>query len=251
MILHVPHSSTVIPEEIRSQFLVSDEVLKEEIRVMTDHYTAELFSSGDFPSVIASVSRVCVDVERFIEDSQETMSQKGMGCLYTHGHDGTRIRRDLIATERQRLLDEFYVPHHNRLEKMVEKELEKSGKCLIIDCHSFPGKPFPYEDNQSLDRPDICIGTDSYHTPEFLTEKLVSLFEGHGLKVAVDTPFTGALVPGRFYESSKEVSSALIEVQRSLYMNEVSAVKSEGFEQAQKVVKCVLEALKDEFSQVD
>ncbi len=53
------------------------------------------------------------------------------------------------------------------------EELKRKGKSLIIDCHSFPEKPFPYEEDQSLERPDICIGTDSYHSPQRLVEKCV------------------------------------------------------------------------------
>ena len=42
-ILHVPHASTTIPPEIRSQFVLSDAELEAEIGRMTDHATDSLY----------------------------------------------------------------------------------------------------------------------------------------------------------------------------------------------------------------
>ncbi len=245
IILHIPHSSTIIPPEIRDQFTVSDEELDDEIRLMTDHYTDELFVTEDLKkhAVIFPISRICVDPERFSDDAQESMSRKGMGVIYTHSHDGSRIRRDLTETERQSLLDEYYHPHHGRLDTMVGETLKGEGTCLIIDCHSFPSKPLPYEFDQSTDRPDICIGTDDFHTPPWLMKRCVSLFEGYGLKTAINKPFSGSLVPGKYYRSSRDVLPVMIEVNRKLYLDESSALKNENFRNIQKSLIDVLESL--------
>ena len=39
-VFHVPHAARVIPSDVREQFLVSDERLADEIRLMTDHFTS-------------------------------------------------------------------------------------------------------------------------------------------------------------------------------------------------------------------
>ena len=44
----------------------------------------------------------------------------------------------------------------------VNSEPEKCGKALIVDCHSFPGRPLPCDSNQSAPRADFRIGTDSF-----------------------------------------------------------------------------------------
>jgi N-formylglutamate deformylase len=74
---------------------------------MTDHYTDELFVSTDNLSesaLVFPVSRILVDPERFIDDSREIMSKKGMGSIYTHSHEGTLIRKELTIKERLWLL---------------------------------------------------------------------------------------------------------------------------------------------------
>ena len=247
LVLHIPHSSTVIPPEIRDQFTVSDKELDNELRLMTDHYTDELFVSQNDNAIIFPISRMCVDPERFTDDAQESMSKVGMGVIYSHSHDGTRIRRKLTETERLKLLNEYYAPHHKRLETLVGEKLKEDHKCLIIDCHSFPSKPLPYEFDQSAERPDICIGTDVFHSPVWLTERCVSLFENAGFKVANNKPFSGSLVPGTYYRSNKNVLSVMIELNRKLYLDESSSLKNEYFGNIQKSLTDVLESLQQGF----
>ena len=99
IILHIPHSLTLIPPELRDQFIVSTEDLNEEIRLITDHYTDELFmwDNSKGSAVIFPISRICVDPERFRDDAQEAMAGKGMGVIYTHSNDGRLIRRELAS----------------------------------------------------------------------------------------------------------------------------------------------------------
>lgn len=213
--------------------------------MMSDHFTNELFVSEHFKysAVIFPISRICVDPERFKDDAQEIMSKKGMGVIYTHSHDGLPIRRELTEEERLRLLDEYYYPHHRSLETKIDEALSLNNKCLIIDCHSFPGKPLPCELNQATDRPDICIGADEFHTPQRLVDECVRLFESYHLRTKVNEPFSGTLVPSNYYRSSKNVRSVMIEVNRKLYLNEDSALKSNNFSKIKRIIRMVLESL--------
>ena len=47
--------------------------------------------------------------------------------------------------------------------------------------------------------------------------------------MAVDVPFSGALVPLSAYRKDRRVLSVMIEINRSLYMDEHSGAKTEGF----------------------
>ena len=83
LVFHVPHDSQLIPNNIRSQFSLSKEELEDELLKMTDHHTLALFAR-DVPSsqiVHSKVSRLVVDVERFADDTQESMSKVGMGVI--------------------------------------------------------------------------------------------------------------------------------------------------------------------------
>jgi N-formylglutamate amidohydrolase len=209
IILHLPHASTVLPKEI--EFLLDDEALAYEVDSMTDHSTDRLFDLLGAHRCIFPVSRLVVDPERFLADKMESV---GMGAVYTSTSNGQRLRT-ISDEERLELIDTYYHPHHAKLTRMVDDQLEQHGRCLIIDCHSFPAQPLPYELDRN--RPDICIGTDTYHTSAKLKNCLSKAFEASGYCVAIDSPFSGSIVPLKHHHLDPRVSSVMIEVNRSLY----------------------------------
>jgi len=96
--------------------------------------------------------------------------------------------------------------------------IAQAGRCLIIDCHSFPSAALPYETDQSKTRADICIGTDPFHTPPFIRDAVAAGAKAMDFSVAIDAPFSGALVPISYYRKDRRVLSVMIEVNRRLYM---------------------------------
>jgi N-formylglutamate deformylase len=237
-IVHVPHDSTDIPYEIRSQFVLTDHALEVEILKMTDHHTYSLFAA-ELPSsqvVRAAVSRLVVDVERFERDEDESMSAKGMGSVYMTTHDGRPLRRALLAEERNHLLNTWYRPHHQKLTAAIDYALERYGRAIIIDAHSFPETALPYEMNQDGNRPEICIGADDFHTPAPLVEALIYQFEKAGLTTGLNVPFSGALVPSKHYGKDKRVSAVMIEVRRDVYLDETEATPTVNFSQISKII---------------
>ena len=242
LILHIPHSSTDIPHCVRPTLLLSDEQLQSELLRITDAYTDELFNADSLgaTTVRHAVSRLVVDPERFEDDSQEPMSRVGMGVIYTRSIDGHELRQTPTLAERETLLDAYYRPHHQALNDATAAALHDHGRCLIIDCHSFPIVPLAFELDRSLDRPDICIGTDPFHTPFTLAEFLVTEFEHAGYTVAVNRPFSGSLVPKHFYRNDTRVKSVMIEINRALYMNEKTGERSTLFLRTRNVILDVL-----------
>ena len=184
---------------------------------MTDHATDRLFSCRH-EAVVFPVSRLVCDVERFRRDEDEPMSQKGMGAVYVSAHDGSALR-SLRPGEREEILARYYDAHHRRLEEQTARRLDAFGRCLIVDCHSFYPEPLPHEPDQTPNRPDVCIGTDPYHTPPALAEAAANEFRARGYSVALNSPFAGALVPLRYYRRDMRVISVMIEVNRALYLD--------------------------------
>ncbi|MEA4863860.1 MAG: N-formylglutamate amidohydrolase [Sphaerochaeta sp.] len=227
LLLHIPHSSLTIPKPVREKLCISDAELELELLRMTDRYTDILF---DLPtigthSIVYPVSRLVVDPERFEDDAQEPMAAVGMGVIYTATSQKTLLRTKPDACERTELLDAYYRPHHRRFTEAVAELLNKAGQVLIIDCHSFPSRPWSYELNQEDDRPDICLGTDPFPTPQWLLEALREAFQNLGYIVAVDHPFAGTIVPLFYYTLDPRVLSIMIEVNRKLYMHEATGEK--------------------------
>lgn len=248
VILHVPHDSRLIPEEVRSQFLLSDEELKHELQRMTDHFTYALFAEpcSDTTVVRAPVSRLVVDVERFPDDDAEPMAARGMGAIYEVTSHLAPLRRKLSSEERSALMTAWYYSHHSRLAVAVTDAVNKYGCCLVIDCHSFPAIALPYERaDTAFVRPDICIGADPFHTPKALEQCFVEVFGRNAWRVAVNEPFAGALVPASRYQHDPRVMAVMVEVNRDLYLRPQSFEPDTDFNRtATEIRKCCVEALK-------
>jgi N-formylglutamate deformylase len=244
VILHLPHDSVAIPDSVRRQFVLDDAALKNELLRMTDHFTGELFR-GIFPPkqvVRAGVSRLVVDVERFDDDSMEPMAARGMGAVYMKTHSAEVLRFPVSDEQRAALLEAYYYPHHQALTMAVNRALDGHNRSLLIDAHSFPAKPLPYEVDQTSARPEICIGTDDFHTSADLLLHFENAFRTSGFTTAVNKPFSGALVPRRFYGIDSRVSSIMIEIRRDIYMNELTGQRLAGIANVTGRIQAALSA---------
>ncbi len=243
LVFNIPHSSTVIPPSVRQDLLLDRDALDREVRRMTDHHTDQLFDVPGFSvtRVVFPVSRPVIDPERFADHAREPMAAKGDGVVYEKTADLEPLRNKPGAEERKALIDRYYRPHHRRLTLAVEQALTLFRCALIIDCHSFPSLPLPYEDDQDPDRPEICIGTDSYHTPGRLAAEAAAIFEKAGFRVALNRPFSGTIVPMKHYRREPAVSSIMIELNRGLYMDEKTGVPLPQFEiLRQRLAGCLM-----------
>lgn len=243
MIRHIPHDSTLIPSAYRDSFLLDDANLQQEVLRMTDLHLLDLFGGDSTTDVVFPVSRLLVDVERFEDDSEEPMAARGMGVCYTSTHDLKPLRRPLTEVEKEALLTRFYRPHHALLEQRVEELLARNRFALLIDCHSFPSCRLPYEIGPEGDRPEICIGTDRFHTPEAIALSALKRFASQGYSVGLNAPFAGALTPMKYYRKDARVISLMIEVRRDLYMDEATGERTERFEQVRQQVQEVMDEL--------
>lgn len=197
IIIHVPHSSDVIPTMFRDLFLLSDEALRSELLYMTDWFTDELFLT-QYGILKFPYSRLVCDVERFLAPEEEFMASKGMGMYYTYTHDLKPMKKSPFMTAEGLLYYgialKMYQMHHYMFTQRVENNIMKDGRCLIIDAHSFPSKALLYEGNDVIaDRPDFCIGADAFFTSAELLDSVCSYFKNCGFTVSVNYPFSDLL----------------------------------------------------------
>jgi N-formylglutamate amidohydrolase len=259
LILHIPHSSAEVPPDVRSQLVLSDDELQRELLLMTDWYTDELFALApeEAVSVRSTVSRLVVDPERFADPSREPMEKVGMGAVYTKTSHGARLRDGATAArERTSLLARYYHPRHTELAEAAAASLAAHGYCLIIDCHSFPSQPLPYELKAADDRDDImtrpavCVGTVPLNTPGSLRRNAWT--RAHEIvdrwphdaphRITFDRPFAGTMVPLP-YRGDERILSVMIELRRDLYMDEETGDRLADFAECAAAVQNALRDL--------
>jgi N-formylglutamate deformylase len=223
VLLHVPHAGTEIPPWTRPQLLLDDVALASEVTALTDHHTDRIATTAAELAAIRPwmllnrVSRFVVDVERF-PDEREEMAAVGMAAVYTRGTRGQRLRAD-DPTHRDELLAAYYDPWARAVGEVVADRLATTGRAVLIDLHSYPSGPLPYERHADGPRPAVCLGTDPVHTPTWLVEAARTAFAELG-SVALNTPFRGTYVPPAHHGRNPRVASIMIEIRRDGYLIE-------------------------------
>ncbi len=224
VVVHIPHGATALPDDVRAQLLLTDAELAEELRLMTDHHTAQLASDVGRHGATRMVngwSRLAVDPERFLDPEIEEMEAVGMGAVYTRTSHGRQLR-DLQPGQRDDLLQRHFHHYHAALTDLVTALLEQHGHCVLLDLHSYPTRALPYELHIDGRRPEVDIGTDPDHTPPWLRDLVVEVVTDAGLDHAENTPFAGTFVPTH-HLGDPRVSSVMLEIRRDTYLDEDTA----------------------------
>jgi N-formylglutamate amidohydrolase len=227
-VLHIPHASTHIPN---LEGFVLDKV-EENINLLTDWATDKIFGVDGIEKIVTPYSRLFCDVERF-EDENEPMLNVGRGFYYTNGYDGSELRKT-NETLKNLIHRDFYLKHHQLFYKLAKERLDKHGICYIIDCHSFNDNPLvPFIEQPKS--PDICIGTDPFHTPDYLLKYTLNYFTNLGYSVEVNNPYSGCIIPKHYFMNNINVKGIMIEVNKRLYMDE-NVVSDGKVEELRKVM---------------
>lgn len=251
VILHVPHGSDEVPPDLLPRFLLDEERLRLEKLRMTDWFVRDLFDvpggkteQVEFTLIEYDVSRLVCDPERFEDNDREVMASQGMGVFYTATHDGRSLRQPPDDDEREMLLDRYYRPHHAKLAAAVADALARERPCLIVDAHSIPSHPLPFEGDQSKDRPAINLGADDFHAPPWLRDRALEAFSARFDSVTLNRSreSEGAFVPAAYFGSDRRVSAIMVEVNRGLYLNEETGEQLPGFD---GVATSIQDALRD------
>lgn len=230
VILHVPHSSRVIPAALRPGIVLTDSELEDELDHITDSHTAELAAAAAGRAettpwqFVNGLSRLVVDPERF-PDEREEMLTVGMGAVYTRTTRGQPLRPP--DSDPAPLISRYFHPYARAMTAAVADRLAATGRAVVIDVHSYPSRRLPYELHGEGARPPICLGADGFHTTGRLLALARAAFARCG-DTAVNTPFAGTYVPLDFYGKDARVTALMVEIRRDLYLREPGGPMTAG-----------------------
>ena len=242
-VVHVPHSSTRIPDDVRAQLLLDDDELAEELRLMTDARTDELAALAARQVVprpwlfVNHLSRLVVDPER-LPDAYEEMCDVGMGSVYTRTSAGLALR-DVDEHAERLLLKRFFTPYAEALADLVDERLSGTGYAVLVDLHSYPMQALPYERHQDARRPPVCLGVDVDHTPAALRDRVFRACSGIG-QVVVNEPYVGSYTPLRHFGRDNRVSSVMVELRRDKYLRNDGSMDPEGARRISDALAAIL-----------
>ncbi len=242
LVLDSPHSGTAYPEDF--DHLPSRSI----VRLAEDTYVGELYAAApDLGATLveALFPRAYIDPNRHVADidlqlmadawpGPSTPSRKtaqGIGLVWRLAHGGVPMyARKLSAAEVQRRIANYYEPYHRSVTAAIDERHRAFGAVWHLNCHSMPGVGDVMSDDPGRARGDFVLGDRDGTTcePEF-TAFIATRLAEMGYAVAINDPYKGVELVRKFGRPSERRHSLQIEINRKLYMDEVTLEKIDGF----------------------
>ncbi len=242
-LFHVPHDGDVFPNELMNSVTISRERFFRYHRIMRDMEAAQLvpaeFRGGEhcfrFP-----VSRLLCDVERFI-GPEEPMEALGMGFCYERAFDGTEIKA--VSPELKARTLKYYNAHHEKLNRCCREH----PRILLVDIHSYSDEIVPGSASRSRPMPDVCIGTDSGYTPDWLLGLAGESLSAAGFSAACNDPYSGTMVPSAVLagQCGCDLISIMLEFHKRAYLDDTGVPREKKLRAVHSAIReLVCEALR-------
>ena len=132
-IIHIPHSSLVLPDEFWDGVLLDETEIGKENKFLCDELV-DTFVPKEFEDkiVMFQFSRMFIDVERFRSDDIESMSKLGMGAVYLKNSNGQFFRR-YDENYREKILSEYYDSYSSTLRDLTHPLWKLEDKCVVYE----------------------------------------------------------------------------------------------------------------------
>ncbi|HKX07144.1 MAG TPA: N-formylglutamate amidohydrolase [Stellaceae bacterium] len=243
LIFDSPHSGTDYPEDF--DHTCSRQVL----RTAEDTYVDELYSAAPAQGATligALFPRSYIDANRHIADMDQALlaepwphplspgvkTKMGMGLIRRLAVPKLPVySRKLGVAEVQARIDKYYHAYHAELAGAADRLHARFGGLWHVDCHSMKSVSNGMAaEGPGVHRADFVLGDRDGTTcaPE-LTQFVRQFLEKRGYDVRVNDPYKGVELVRRHGRPRENRHSLQIEVNRKLYMDEVSFERNDNF----------------------
>lgn len=239
-----PHSGLTVPDAFHPA------VSLDRVFIATDTHVDALFAGAPrhgAPLLKALFPRSFLDVNRSIEDvdpllldqpwpgplSDAPSVRRGMGLIWRFAWgDQPMYDHALTITEVRDRIDRYWWPYHTALAQLIDGIHTRFGQVWHIDCHSMPRRGHVLSpDPAGTERADIVLGDrDGTTCAPMFTAVVADALRRRGYEVAINQPFKGAELVRRSGAPDQGRHSLQIEINRKLYMDEVSRDRTAGFD---------------------
>ncbi|MBX4907685.1 MULTISPECIES: N-formylglutamate amidohydrolase [Rhizobium] len=253
-----PHSGRIYPPE----FIAQSRLEGIAIRRSEDHYVDELFGSAvelGAPLLAANFPRAYLDVNREPYELDPRMFDgllppyANINSLRVAGGLGTipRIVAENMEIYARRLpvqegldrVEAVYKPYHAALRRLIARTHVQFGFGVLIDCHSMPGN---VRVAGCTTRPDFIVG-DRYGTSASaeLSRAAIAILEEMGFAAIRNKPYAGGFITEHYGRPSRGLHALQIEVNRAIYVDEVTLEKREDFAAVADAVAAFMRQMAD------
>ena len=258
----IPHSGEEIPPEAPwLNSLPTETLLRDVDRFVDELYIPALKEFG-VPYVSSKTHRYALDLNRHESDvdCESVLGNKNPQGTHPRGlhwrvttFDELLLPRAMSQLTHETLIQKYSRPFHEKIET-IYSDFTTAGHSMIfhLDLHSMPSKGTGMHKDPGETRAEVVISDFNEKSAHLSYRKLlVSAFENVGLKVAINWPYIGGGITQRYGAPALGRHCLQIELNRSLYMNEVTkAKKPVEFTELQKKLREVMREVKKELPRV-
>lgn len=247
LLFNSPHSGRVYPRSFLSASCLDAATLRRSEDAFVDDLFAGVVQAGTplfralFPRAYLDVNREPYELDPRMYDGRlpgfaNTRSLRVAGGLGTvarivgEGHEIYAGR--LPVEEALNRIETLYKPYHRMLRRLLTRTQRRAGLAILIDCHSMPSSSLGKEDRP---RCDIVLG-DRYgiSCAPAITDCVDHTLRRMGYAVARNKPYAGGFITEHYGNPDAGVHVLQIEISRSLYMDERRLTLTSGFDQLQR-----------------
>ncbi len=246
IVCNSPHSGRVYP----ASFLASAKLDAFTLRRSEDAYVDELFTGvveAGAPLMRAHFPRAYLDVNREPYELDPRMFEgrlpafantrsmrvaAGLGTIARIVGEAQEIyARRLSVDEAVGRIEQLYKPYHRALRGLIQQAERRFGLSVLIDCHSMPSASHGSGAREERMRADFVVG-DRFGTScaSMLIEVVEAELRRLGYAVLRNKPYAGGFITEHYGNPAANRHALQIEVNRALYMNEVTLAKSAAFQ---------------------
>ena len=218
ILLSIPHSGTVIPQELESRLCIMEQDLFDD----RDPFADKIYDVRDKVEKVVSthIPRTFVDLNRSL---QEMPPENPDGIIKsTTCHQKPIYMRGKEPDERLQkiLIDRYYMPYHREIQRAImQLDLQ-----LCLDCHSMAAvAPTISPDDTGEKRPSFCISnqdgkTSSEEMMELLASCISKSFSVSMDQIGLNVPFKGGHIVKTY--GMMPVPWIQVEINRDMYLSE-------------------------------
>jgi N-formylglutamate amidohydrolase len=242
-VFNSPHSGSRYGPEFLRQSRLSPLAL----RRSEDCYVDELFMcclDHGAPLLRAHVPRAYVDLNRepyeldprmfagplpgYVNSASPRVAG-GLGTIPRLVAEGEEIYREkLTFAEAQARIDTIYLPYHRTLAALLSQVARQGQPVLLLDCHSMPSSAMAHIPGATC--ADVVLGDRHGAACDPAISDLAEAgFRAEGFSVLRNKPYAGGFITQNHGAPVQARHALQIELNRGLYMNEVTLEKTPRF----------------------
>lgn len=244
----IPHSGEYVPSEVAWLQGLSEAHLMCDVDRFVDELYKPTLQSLQIPHVIAECHRYVVDLNRRPQDidCDSVLGSENPSGTFTSGFHWVKtttglplIAQPMTQEAHQKFVHLYFEPFHREVRALYQK-LEQGSqlgkrKVFHIDLHSMPSRGTAAHRDPGSYRADIVVSDQNGATCDPSFKDLVTKsYEAAGFRVAYNWPYIGGRITEDYGRPQQGQHVVQVELNRGLYMDEVSKKKVQTFSETQR-----------------